>query len=206
MFQPHSLFRAACIGALLASPISAHAAGGGGDESNTTPPQKTETTKNCFAERQWDPETGRYVRFTQPVNGVWDPNARRCIRPDKAGYLESGLLRDTVRELAYAGRYAEAQQVLAQMDQTDDIVLTYWGFTHRKMGDLTSANAYYTQAISKNPDNILARSYMGQGLVDDGNIAGAREQLREIRVRGGRSTWAEVSLRMALETGQTYSY
>ena len=176
-----------------------------GDE-DSTPPAKTQTTKDCFTERQWDPELKKYVKYSQKVNGVWDPNLKRCIRPDKAGYLKSDLLEDAVRELAYAGRNDEAQMVLAQMDQNSDFVLTYWGFTHRKLGDAAAANQFYTAAIEQNPDNILARSYMGQGKVAEGDVSAAIEQLREIRSRGGSDTWAEASLVKAIATGAAYSY
>jgi len=112
-----------------------------------------------------------------------------------------------VRELAYAGRYLDAQGVLRAMpDQTDDRVLTYWGFTHRKLGNLELANAFYEDAIARNPDNILARSYMGQGFVAEGRVDDAIAQWREIKARGGADSWAEVSLRDAIRTGITYSY
>lgn len=192
--------------AALTLPVAAFAAGGG-HETTTKPPASTETTQNCLDERQWDPEIKKWVRFSQPVNGVWDPNIKKCIRPDKASSLDPDTQYGAVRELAYAGRYTEAQQVLAGMpDQNDDRVLTYWGFTHRKMGDVDLANAYYRKAIERNPDNILARSYMGQGFVESGDKIAAITQLREIRARGGAGTWAEASLRDAIETGRTYSY
>ena len=51
--------------------------------------------------------------------------------------LDDETLYGAVREFAYAGQYGHAQMALAAMsDQTDDRVLTYWGFTHRKMGDV----------------------------------------------------------------------
>ncbi|NNK16215.1 MAG: hypothetical protein HKP51_04840 [Sulfitobacter sp.] len=197
------LFAVAMASATLLS--TAQTASAAGDE-DSKPPSQTQTTRDCFTERQWDPEIEKYVRFSKKVNGVWDPTLKRCIRPDKAGYLKSDLLEDAVRELAYAGRNQEAQQVLAQMDQTSDLVMTYWGFTHRKLGNLTKARDFYTFAIEKNPDNILARSYMGQGLVAEGNVAAALRQLREIRSRGGQDTWAEASLVKAIATGVTYNY
>jgi tetratricopeptide (TPR) repeat protein len=176
-----------------------------GAEDNK-PPAKTETTQDCFTERQWDPEISKYVRYDTKVNGVWDPRLKRCIRPDKAGYLKSDLLQDAVRELAYAGRNTEAQIVLRQMDQSSDFAMTYWGFTHRKLGNVAASDAYYAAAIEKNPDNILARSYMGQGLVAQGDIAAAFLQLQEIRARDGKGTWAEASLVKAIATGATYNY
>lgn len=182
----------------------AFAAGGGGD--STFPPKQTQTTQDCFSERQWDPEIKRYVRYAEKVNGVWDPQLRRCIRPDKAGYLQSELLEDAVRELAYSGRLDEAQLLLSQMDASSDFVLTYWGFTHRKLGDQLSADRFYAAALKKNPDNLLTRSYMGQGLVVQGDYIGARDQLLEIRARGGKGTWAELALLDAIETGTGYDY
>ena len=189
---------------LVISAGSAALAAGGGGSSN--PPTTTETTKDCFAERQWDPEIKKYVKYSEKVNGVWDPALKRCIRPDKAGYLKSELLEGTVRELAYAGRQKEAQMVLAQMDQNSDFVLTYLGFTYRMLGNAPDSARFYNAAIARNPDNILARSYMGQGFVADGSIYDARLQLEEIRSRGGTGTWAEKSLMSSIETGTGYSY
>ncbi|MEM6373176.1 MAG: tetratricopeptide repeat protein [Pseudomonadota bacterium] len=187
----------------LSLPTSALAAGGGGEAK----PKKTETTQNCLQARQWDPEIKKYVRFSQPVNGVWDANIKKCVRPDKTSHLDSDTLYKAVRELAYAGRYGEAIEVLDQMpDQLDDRVLTYRGFTARKLGDLQQADLYYEQALTVNPDNILARSYMGQGKVVAGDMVAALTQLREIQARGGAGTWAETSLRTAIETGSTSSY
>ena len=121
--------------------------------------------------------------------------------------LNQDGLYDAVRELAYAGRIEDAQAVLSTMsDQTSARVLTYWGFTHRKLGNRALANAYYDQAIAQNPDNLLARSYMGQGFVEEGQFGLAMIQWKEIRARGGANTWPEAALRQALETGATTSY
>ncbi len=57
-----------------------------------------------------------------------------------------------------------------------------------------------------NPDNLLARSYMGQALVEQGQVDLALAQLSEIRMRGGRGTWAETSLTNAVATSVTYSH
>ncbi|THH38271.1 hypothetical protein E4Z66_01475 [Aliishimia ponticola] len=187
----------------LTLPGAAFAAGAG-DE---TPPKPTETTKNCFQEKQWDPSIKKYVRFSKPVNGVWDPKIKKCVRPDKTSHLDTETRYDAVRELAYAGRHDEAQQVLATMpDQEDDRVLTYWGFTARKKGDFDTAFSFYNRAILKNPGNLLARSYMGQGLVEAGDLDGARLQLAEIETRGDASGWPATSLRTAIESGKVFNY
>lgn len=167
----------------LALPASAFAAG-----DDTTSPPKDTKTKNCLGNRVYDEDKGR------------------CVRPEKSSFNQQQLI-DAVREKAYAGRYDDAIGVLDAMDnQQSDIVLTYRGFTARKLGDLKLANMYYDQAIAANPDNILARSYMGQGMVEAGDKVAAALQLREIRARGGQGTWAEQSLAQALETGRGYNY
>ncbi|WP_050929985.1 tetratricopeptide repeat protein [Aestuariivita boseongensis] len=145
---------------------------------------------------------------TQTCKGVqvWDPATQKCVNP-RGSSLDQDLLGEAVRELAYAGRNEDAQGVLRAMaDQDSDLVLTYWGFTHRKMGNLDQAKMFYDRALEKNPDNILARSYLGQGLVSEGKVEEARAQLDEIRARGGAGGWAEQSLVEAIETGKTSNY
>lgn len=166
-----------------ALPDAGLAAGG-----DTKPPKPTSTTRKCLFGRVWDQEAGR------------------CVKPNKTNFTDDELYQ-AVRELAYDGQYQNAQTVLAEMaDQTDDRVLTYWGFTYRKMGEVALANSFYEKAIATNPDNILARSYMGQGFVEEGKTDQAVAQWREIKARGGDGSWAEVSLRQAIRTGLTYSY
>mmetsp|Transcript_2583 Transcript_2583/g.4402 ORF Transcript_2583/g.4402 Transcript_2583/m.4402 type:complete len:200 (+) Transcript_2583:1820-2419(+) len=199
------MLKTLAITAALALPLALPTIGfaAGGEDK----PKATKTTADCFKARQWDPETKKFVRFSEKVNGVWDVDLQKCVRPDKTSHLDEDTLYDAVRELAYAGRYDEATQVMDNMsDQASDRVLTYRGFTARKLGNLTLANVYYQQAIDANPDNILARSYMAQGMVAAGDKVAAMTQLREIQQRGGAGTWAEASLRSAIETGTTYSY
>ncbi len=168
----------------LALPVTVLAAG----SDSTKPPKPSETTKKCWGKRVFDATTGK------------------CIKPDQSSMNDQQLL-ETARELAYLDRQQDAQAVLAAIsDQTDGRVLTYWGFTHRKLGNQELADQFYTQAIATDPDNILARSYMAQGFVTQGKFGEAYAQWQEIRTRGGTGTWAETSLRNALETGKTYSY
>ena len=172
------------LAAALTLPLPALSAGGG----TMTPPTPSETTKTCKGKRVWDEAKGR------------------CVRPKESSLNEDGLY-DAVRELAYAGRNEDAQAVLSAMaDQAEARVLTYWGFTHRKLGNLELANLFYERAITQNPDNILARSYMGQGFVAEGRVDDAIAQWHEIKNRVGTGSWAEASLRTAIRTGVTYNY
>ncbi|MFZ3581544.1 tetratricopeptide repeat protein [Loktanella sp. DJP18] len=119
---------------------------------------------------------------------------------------DSARLND-VRELAYDGRHADALRVLKTIeDQSDDMVLTYYGFVTRKAGDMADGMAFYAAALAVNPDNLLTRSYRGQALVEQGQVDLALAELTQIRMRGGCGTWAETSLASAIATGETYSH
>ena len=203
------MLRTLILTTALVLPLALPTAGFAAGSDDNAKPKQTETTRDCFRARQWDPEQNKFVRFSQKVNGLWDADLRKCVRPDKTSYMDPEALYRAIRELAYEGRYREAITVLDQLplpDQTSDLALTYRGFTARKMGDLEQADIYYTQALAQNPDNLLARSYMGQGKVVSGDMVAAVMQLREIQARGGAGTWAETSLRTAIETGRTYTY
>ena len=169
--------------ALLSLPVMAQAAG-----DDTKKPKPSDATKTCLGKRVVDPQTGK------------------CVKAEKSSMNDQQLL-ETARELAYLERFEDAQAVLAaHSDQLDDRVLTYWGFTNRRLGREELANDFYRQAIALNPDNFLARSYMAQGFVESGLYAQALSEWKEIRARGGEGTWAEVSLRQAIETGVTVNY
>lgn len=170
--------------AALTLPATAFAVGMGDDST----PTKTETTTEC-AEGM-----------------VWDADAGKCVAPKESSLTDDELY-DAARELAYAGRYGDTLDVLAAMsDQSDDRVLTYRGFVARNMGDLAEGEAFYRAALDKNPDNLLARSYMGQGYVVEGRVDEAYAQLVEINARGGEGSWPARALETAIRTGVTTNY
>ena len=176
--------RFALAAAIIALPFGAFAAG----SDDTEPPKPTQTSTECTKAQ------------------VWDEKTKTCVDA-QSGSLDDDARFRAVRELAYAGRPEEALIVLSAMTEGDtDRVLTYKGFAHRKAGRPDLGMDYYARALEQNPDNILARSYLGQMLVEMGEIAAARRQLDEIRIRGGAGSWAEASLSQAVGTGQTLSY
>lgn len=165
-------------------PMAAFAAG----SETESPPTPSETTTTC-------------------AEGlVWDLATQSCMTPDASTNDDSARLND-VRELAYAGYYQAALDVLDTLgNRQTPLALTYYGFAHRKAGDVDKAMTYYNAALAVDPDNILARSYMGQGHVASGDVVLAQVQLTEIRMRGGRGTWAEAALQNAIVTGVGASY
>lgn len=176
------MYRTALILALM--PMTAFAAG----SSTPAAPKPSETTQVC----------------AQGL--VWDLATQACLTPEQSTNDDNARLND-VRELAYAGLYQAALDVLDTMDDRDSsLALTYYGFAHRKAGRVDLGMQYYNAALASDPDNLLVRSYMGQGFVEQGKIVRASLQLNEIRSRGGRGTWAETSLATAIQSGKTYSY
>lgn len=151
--------------------------------SDDPEPKPTETTQKC--------EEG----------SVWDADAKKCVAI-KQSQLNDKQIYETGRELAYYGRYQDAITLLKKAKQQDNPkILNYLGFTHRKAGDFKLALEYYQRAIVIDPNYVLARSYMGQGYVADGQIDLAALQLAEIRKRSGESSWAYQALHGAITDG-----
>lgn len=168
----------------LIIPTLAFAAGSG----SSSAPEPTETVKQCAS------------------GLVFDLATQSCMTPAQSTNDDSAMM-DDIRSLSHAGRYDDALVLLAKMsDQADPLVLTYYGFATRKAGDVPAGMAFYTEALNVDPDLILARSYMGQAYVEQGEVQLAQAQLDEIQSRGGAGTWAETSLRNAIATGSTYTY
>ncbi len=169
---------------LAAFPSAALAVG----DEQPTPPEPTPTSTQCTKAQ------------------VWDEKTKACVDA-QSGQLDDDTRFRAARELAWAGQPEAALVVLAAMQEGDsDRVLTYLGFANRKAGRLELGLALYDRALAQNPDNILARSYLGQALVEMNEIDLAAVQLSEIRARGGVGTWAETALATAIRTGDTFGY
>lgn len=173
------LFAASLLALSLATP----ALSAGSD--STEPPKTTKTSTNCKSGEVWDEKTKTCL------------DVKSDAVTDDDRYLAA-------RELAYNGQYDRALDVLASaQNQNDPRILNYYGFTNRKLGRTEVAMDYYRAALASDPDYVLARSYMGQGLMAEGDLAGAVAQLEEIRLRAGTETWAYASLKDALAGAPT---
>ncbi len=176
--------RVAPLLALIAAP--AFAIGGLDDEA----PTSTETTETCEA------------------GTVWDEDSSTCVAiQDSNLQLDQDRLITTARELAYADRHDDAIAVLALSAQPNDtMVLTYLGFSHRRAGRMDLGLSYYDQALGADPDNILARAYLGMAYIQLDQPELAEEQLAEIRARGGEDSWPDRALSSAISAGSTRGY
>ncbi len=175
---------AVLLGGLAALALSGSAFAAGEDTS--TPPEKTKTTTEC--------KDGK----------VWDEAKKECADPKKSD-LSDDILFKAAREMAYAGQYENSLKVLdAVRDQGSARVLNYRGYANRKAGRMEIGMAYYRKALAVDANYILARSYMGQALVEQGHIEEAKAQLIEIRDRGGENSWAYRALLETLGGERTY--
>jgi tetratricopeptide (TPR) repeat protein len=141
-------------------------------EDTTEPPAKTKTSIEC--------KDGK----------VWDEGKKECADAKKSG-LDDDILFKAARELAYAGQYENSLKVLdAVKDQNSARILNYRGYSNRKAGRMELGMSFYKRALQADENYILARSYMGQALMEQGKVEEAKAQLIEIRDRGGENSWA----------------
>lgn len=173
----------AAVGFLLAAPAS-HAVG----PEDDSPPAPTPTTTAC--------EDGT----------VWDAARMACVSIEQSA-LPEDILRRTARELAYAGRSDDALSLLAlSSDPAGSEVLTLTAFAHGRAGRIDTALPIYGRALEADPDNLLARAYMGLALIAAGRGADAEIQLDEIRARGGAGSWPDRALSRGITAGAPVGY
>lgn len=141
-----------------------------------------------------------------PTGQTWSEQAGKCV------IVKSNKLNDDERytagwKLAKAGEYARAINVLKTIrNQRDPKVLTYLGFSHRKLGDFSEGLAYYKQALAIDPDFVRAREYLGEGYIVMGKVDLAKQQLAEIKSRCGTGCAEYKQLAHAIATGRENSW
>lgn len=153
-----------------------------------TPPAPTPTTTVCEAGSVWDADTGT------------------CVAPEQSR-LDEDALRATARELAYADRSDDALRLLAMSAAPGSSeVLTLTAFAHGRKGDFDTALPIYGAALAADPDNLLARAYMGLALIAAGRSDEAVIQLGEIRARGGQGSWPDRALARGIAADAPIGY
>jgi tetratricopeptide (TPR) repeat protein len=201
MFR-HTMLLSFCAAVSLTALVPARAA----DSDTTTPPVATETTTTCTDGKIWNEEKKECLApedmkpaETTPAEGTPSDDKAKTEEQKKTEREIDDKLYEAAREFAYAGQYENALRALrAASDQEDPRILNYLGYNTRKLGNMELGMRYYKRALQKDGNYILARSYMGQALIEQGDIEGARVQLVEIRDRGGENTWAYRALLQSL--------
>lgn len=140
---------------------------------------------------------------------VYDKAQRKCVEAEEQSLNDDALLNNATA-LAYASRYDEAIKVIGMMENSETApALNMLGYSTRNLGDLESGLSYYRQALAIDPDYTLARSYMGQALLQSGNRRAAMIQLGEIETRSGADSrpyklLAKALLSKSLQSSITY--
>lgn len=197
----HTILLSFCAAVSLTALSAARAA----DSDTTTPPAATETTTTCTDGKIWSDEKKECIapEDLKPAEGTGDETPEEQKKSERR--IDDKLY-EAAREFAYAGQYENALRALrTARDQEDPRILNYLGYNTRKLGNMQLGMSYYRRALQKDENYILARSYMGQALIEQGDIEGARVQLVEIRDRGGENTWAYRALLQSLG-GERASY
>ena len=103
------------------------------------------------------------------------------------------------------GRYDDA---LAALHRAQAVfgphpdVLTYIGFTYRKLGRLDLAEPYYQQALAIAPNHLGATEYYGELKVEKGDLVGARQMLAKLQTLCTFGCAEEDSLRRWIDAGK----
>lgn len=177
-FQFKKISSALLVSAFLIVP--AYSAGDGGDSSTST---STKSKEDICKETK---------------GKVWNKKSKKCENAEQ-GFLDDDSIYETGRHLAMIGRYDEAITILNLAANADDKrVLNYLGYSYRKAGHIEVGLKYYNQALAVDPDYVLVREYLGEALIQKGDIDGAKAQLHEIAVRCGEACEPYIDLKAEL--------
>ncbi len=168
--QVRTIMLAALISTVFSAPMALAAASGGSSEPAATEEPLTKKQVEAKAKCKKD---GR----------VWNISKKAC-QDAQQGSLDDESLYNAGREYALDGRYDEAITTLNYVSNPrDKRVLNYLGYSYRKSGQIEVGLAYYKQALEVDPDYTLVREYLGEALIQMGDISGAKGQLLEIKAR-----------------------
>ena len=138
-----------------------------------------------------------------PSGKAWSEKTRKC-EPLRSGALSDEDLARAGRQLAKDGHYQEALNVLETVANKDDaVVLTYLGYSHRKLGQVDLGISLYKKALDIDPENIDTREYLGEGYVTKGELDLAWLELSEIEKRCGTTCDEYRALDKVLRSGRS---
>ena len=138
-----------------------------------------------------------------PSGTAWSKQERKCVA-QKSGLLSDEDLARAGRQLALDGHYQDAIKVLElAANDNDPAVLTYLGYSHRKLGNIDLGISLYKKALDIDPDNVDTREYLGEGYVSKGELDLAWLELVEIEKRCGTTCVEYQALEKALRSGSS---
>ena len=138
-----------------------------------------------------------------PSGTAWSKQERKCVA-QKSGMLSDQDLALAGRNLALDGHYQDAIKVLhLASNENDPAILTYLGYSHRKLGNVDLGISLYKKALDIDPDNVDTREYLGEGYVSKGALDLAWLELVEIEKRCGTTCAEYQALEKAMRSGRS---
>jgi tetratricopeptide (TPR) repeat protein len=138
-----------------------------------------------------------------PSGTAWSKEEKKCVAIKKGSLSDEDLAR-AGRALALDGHYRDAIKVLAMAsNENDPAVLTYLGYSQRKLGNIDLGISLYKKALDVDPDNVDTREYLGEGYVSRGELDLAWLELVEIEKRCGTTCVEYQALEKALQSGSS---
>ena len=138
-----------------------------------------------------------------PSGTAWSKQQKKCVAVKKGSLSDEDLAR-AGRQLALDGHYYDAIKVLDMAsNENDPAVLTYLGYSHRKLGDIDLGISLYKKALDVDPDNVGTREYLGEGYVSKGELDLAWLELVEIEKRCGTTCVEYQALEKSLRSGSS---
>jgi tetratricopeptide (TPR) repeat protein len=197
---PANMARSIWLGGMLL--LSLGIAGGhalaDADCGDTEPPKATKG--KCPAGHKYSDKTKACVKVSCGGGRVWRGEQQACLDGHSATLTDQDFY-DEARALVDEGQFTEALDVLHLIKkQEQPRVLNYIGYTTRKLGDVDKGLDYYHQALALDPNYLRAREYLGEGYLQKGDVAKAKEQLMEIADRCGDACEEYAKLEKAIVT------
>lgn len=168
------------LGVFAATPASAI---GGGGRAPATPAQPS---AKCGAGSYWSKRCNACARIC-PRGESYSCSRKRCQKRRRGELSDDALYLEAV-SLIEAEHYRAALDLLWAIERRDvPKVLNYIGFSTRKLGDVDEGIRYYKKALALDPDYTVAREYLGEGYLQKGDLAKAKQELAEIEARCGKT-------------------
>ena len=116
---------------------------------------------------------------------VWSTEEKKCVKKTSELLTDDDLYLQA-RAYVEDDKYNMALDLLRRIkNQNQPRVLNYIGYSTRKLGNVDEGIRYYKKALSLNPNYNVAREYLGEGYLQKGDLASAKQQLAEIAKRCG---------------------
>lgn len=109
---------------------------------------------------------------------VYDSETEECADETASSDHTVDDIYHTALAWSAKDEHAKALEILWLADGREDVrILNLLGYSNRMLGRLEIGLVYYRQAIDLDPSYTLVRQYYGEGLLQKGDLSGAKAQL-----------------------------